>query len=64
MLILLSIVLIVSLVETLYLLIKIRNLKKNNASDVEYEKLADKYSPIGIITLVISITILVIAFII
>ncbi|PTJ27534.1 hypothetical protein BU032_11145 [Staphylococcus simulans] len=64
MLILLSIVLIVSLVETLYLLIKIRNLKKNNASDVEYEKLVDKYSPIGIITLVISITILVIAFII
>lgn len=64
MLILLSIVLIVSLVETLYLLIKIRNLKKNNASDVEYEKLVDRYAPIGKLTLVISIIILVIAFII
>ncbi|MBJ6128901.1 hypothetical protein JGT54_05210 [Staphylococcus aureus] len=64
MLIILSIILIVSLTETLYLLVKVRNLKKNNASDSEYEKMIDKYAPLGKLTLVISIVLLVIAFII
>ncbi|MGX0401183.1 hypothetical protein BUZ64_12190 [Staphylococcus pasteuri] len=64
MTILLSILLIISLFETFYLLIKIRNLKKINASDHEYEKMVNKYSPIGTITLIISIILLVIAFVI
>ncbi|PTU87544.1 hypothetical protein BUZ62_04030 [Staphylococcus pasteuri] len=64
MIILLSILLIISLFETFYLLIKIRNLKKINASDHEYEKMVNKYSPIGTITLIISIILLVIAFVI
>ncbi len=55
MIILLSILLIISLFETFYLLIKIRNLKKRNAADHEYEKMVNKYSPIGTITLIISI---------
>ncbi|MEX2960987.1 hypothetical protein, partial [Staphylococcus pasteuri] len=63
MIILLSILLIISLFETFYLLIKIRNLKKRNASDREYEKMVNKYSPIGTITLIISIILLVIAFV-
>lgn len=64
MLIILSIILIVSLTETLYLLVKVRKLKKNNAPDSEYEKMIDKYVPFGKLTLVISIILLVIAFII
>lgn len=64
MIILLSILLIISLFETFYLLIKIRNLKKRNAADHEYEKMVNKYSHIGTITLIISIILLVIAFVI
>ncbi|HCC5636716.1 TPA: hypothetical protein M5615_002284 [Staphylococcus aureus] len=64
MLIILSIILIVSLTETLYLLVKVRNLKKNNAPDSEYEKMIDKYALLGKLTLVISIALLIIAFII
>ncbi|EHJ08926.1 hypothetical protein CD113_03405 [Staphylococcus simiae] len=63
MVLLLSIILIVSLGETLYLLLKIRNLRKSNASDKEYEKMISNYTPLGIATLVISIVILAIAFI-
>ncbi|MBO1212065.1 hypothetical protein [Staphylococcus simiae] len=60
---LLSIILVVSLGETLYLLLKIRNLRKSNASDKEYEKMVSNYTPLGIATLVISIVILAISFI-
>lgn len=42
MTILLFIILIISLIETGYLLIKIRKLKKRKASDSEYEKMVKK----------------------
>ncbi|MCS4486848.1 hypothetical protein [Staphylococcus americanisciuri] len=60
----LTIVLIVSLVESMYLLTNVWNLKRRQAPDSEYEALVNKYAPIGIVTVALSVVILVIAYII
>ncbi|MGV3042596.1 hypothetical protein [Staphylococcus rostri] len=60
----LTIVLIVSLAESVYLLANVWKLKKQKAPDYEYQALVNKYAPIGIITIALSVIILVIAYII
>jgi len=60
----LLLVLIVNLLEALYLGIKYWGLKKRNAADKEYKKMVDKVAPLMWVTLVISIIVLVISWII
>ncbi|EFS20031.1 hypothetical protein HMPREF0798_01395 [Staphylococcus hominis subsp. hominis C80] len=60
----LLLVLIFNLLEALYLSIKCWELKKRNAADKEYKKMVDKVAPLMWVTLVISIIVLVISWII
>ncbi|MGW9965520.1 heme/copper-type cytochrome/quinol oxidase subunit 2 [Staphylococcus hominis] len=57
-------VLIINLLEALYIAIKCLKLKKRNATDKEYKKMVNKVAPLMSITLVISIIVLVISWII
>lgn len=60
----LTLLLIVNLLEALYLGIKMWGLKKRKAPDMDYKIMVDKVRPLMTVTLILSIIILIIIWII